>query len=501
MSISVLGLLTICTATVFGQSHDTPGFSFLGRGYDVIQGNPLATDGLGDPGYRVHLFEWTYDDNKMTTDGHWRIADKTDSETFSVCSTAMQQNMFNSFYTYQQLIKTNFDIDFHIGSKADFSFGIDSRNLRNHTDNLQEVYAHMTAVCTAYQLSMFTFDMPTLNRDFQTAVKMMPEEYDQSAYNLMIREFGTHYINQMKVGGRWGQQFTFKSDDYTALEENEIDIHFGITAMANADAGGGLHFNSSDQRDTAYAVAKSVYKNSTYSTGGTFNFDPVQWMTTVKEEPMPVHLTLNSLDHLFNTIWLPQETNATLLAKKAANFRQASADYCEYLQAMTPGFTCTAPEPKPWPTPAPIADDAIRRVCVKNEGGYALWWQLVTDGQAGAATDVYSAGFSQCIDGTDNAAKRGVTIGCRVGAIAGETVNCGGDWKQYDVHSDLQATYTCTGAYDSVKCDLEGISRIGTLATPNHHAQGEKVVYARPSNHAEMERRRIRRLAGEQAKL
>lgn len=451
------------TELVDGGPYDTPGFSFLGAGYDLLEGNPLATDGLGDPGYRRNLFRWTYDEALTTTDGQYRIADKTESRTFSVCSNEMSEQVYNSAYSYQKLISTSFDIDVNIGipggSSVDFSFGIDVRNTRNHTDTKEEIYAHVSATCTRYQLSMFLFDQANVSTDFDRAVAQMPVDFDMDAYARLISAFGTHYVSQMKAGGRWGLQMSFKSDKYQALIDNYIDIHAGIKFVAG-QSNGNIQANHTEDEKTTYLIAQSVASNKTFNTGGTYNADPTIWMDSVKKDPMPIHMSLVEIASLFNKWNLPDHDPVDLVAKQA-NMKKAVASYCEYQQNKTEGFDCMPQLPIPMPTPTPIGQNPVRRVCVQNSGGYLLWWRMDTPGGVGAKTDNFAAGQTECIDGTDVNAKRGDVLGCHAYAIAGHDVDCGKPWHQYDEHSTLQANYKCDGSTLSIQCNFDGISAIG----------------------------------------
>merc|ERR1719420_1150289 len=96
----------VLLSLALGQKRDTPGFAFLGSGYDLVFGNPLATDGMGDPGYRQFIFDWKYTQKLGTSDLKYRLADKTHARTFDDCTTTMDETMYNSAYGYKKLIDT-----------------------------------------------------------------------------------------------------------------------------------------------------------------------------------------------------------------------------------------------------------------------------------------------------------------------------------------------------------------------------------------------------------
>lgn len=618
------------------RAVDTPGFSFLGQGYDILQGNPLSTTGFGDPGHRLDIFDFSYTEGKTTNDGRYRVADGTDVDTFQTCNTEVDVNMFNSLFGYQRLIKTRFAIQGGYGP-ASFSFGIESTKIRKKTDNREEIYAHASAVCSAYQIAMHTGKQAPVNANFQHFVKNLPLEYDQEAYTKMIKEFGTHYINRMKVGGRWGHQMVFKSSDYAALEDDEIKVDFEIKAAVGgaSKGGGGLKFDHTDKTTTNYRVTNSIDNQRTFNVGGEYREDAAEWIQTVKDSPVPVHMTLTELETLFTQEDLPMETDLEALEKKRANFKRATEEYCSYTkshpensgffedetEALPPfevfgncernlgtqcgpagewlgkgtslarcsslcpnGFVhathgdhnckcltgdltseescdedrewglCTfvpkrteeaaeAPEydvlgecrqgygndcwesgdwkgrhtpiewckvlcPKgfvhathgdgnckcitrsnprtcplqpdlssgqctyvpatdvcfapprsiPFPKPTPVKENAVRRICIRNSGGYAMSWHLQTNGSQGSRHGSYPNPQTRCLDASVDQPKRGDKLGCRVKAIAGRTVNCEDTDLPFDARSRKQANFVCYGTTLSIWCKFDGIS-------------------------------------------
>jgi len=450
-----------------GPMSDTPGFSFLGAGYDLLVGNPLSTTGLGDPGYRINIFDWSFSEGLKTSDNKYKVADKTRTRTFDDCSTTMHEKMYNSAYSYKHLINVGFNIGLNLGfntsagasANVNFEFGVDVKKVRNHTNDRSRIYAHADAVCTRYQLMMNQFFLPNTTMNFERGVAMMPETFDMDTYATFLRAFGTHYVSGLKVGGRWGLQMTFKSNNYQALINNQVNVNLGIKVMVGA-MGGNIGINATTDTKTHYKISDAIWNNSTFSIGGAYNKDPKKWMASVTETPMPVHLTLTRLDSLVNQFDLPNLDAKTLPAKKA-NLIKAINNWCQYHMDLHPGFNCTPQAPIPMPTPAPISAKAIRRVCVQNDGGYAIFWHMMTKGGVGAQSNTYAAGNTECIDGSDVMAKPGDTLGCNVNIVAAGQIECGKPWEVFSYQSTLQANYKCTGTVGSPVCAFNGLTRIG----------------------------------------
>jgi len=286
----------------------------------------------------------------------------------------------------------------------------------------------------------------------------MPVEFNMDAYAQFLRAFGTHYVSSMKVGGRWGMQMSFKSNSYQALIDNNVNVNLGINAVAGA-VSGGIGLNYTNDRKTHYDISDAIYKNTTFSIGGQYSGDSKKWIASVTESPMPVHLTLTRLDALINQFSLPSLDQSTL-PQKRANIVKAISGWCAYQMQNTPAFNCTPQAPIPMPTPAPISAQAIRRVCVQNRGGYALYWHMIVPTGLGAQSDTYTFGNTECIDGSSVSAKPGDMLGCKVSILGGRTVECQKPWEEFSYQSTLQANYKCTGLATRPVCTFNGLSRI-----------------------------------------
>merc|ERR1712048_1244469 len=167
----------------------------------------------------------------------------------------MDETIYNSAFGYKKVIDTSFDINIGLGLKnnnsVNFDLGVDVRNTRNHTDNKEEIYASASTTCSAYQLSMNMFDQADLKNDFKKGVAMMPTDFDMETYARFLTVFGTHYVSEMKVGGRWGLQMSFKSETYQALIDHHVNVHAGVKFVAGV-ASGGASINSTNDETTQY---------------------------------------------------------------------------------------------------------------------------------------------------------------------------------------------------------------------------------------------------------
>jgi hypothetical protein len=364
--------------------------------------------------------------------------------------------MINSGFSYIRKVSTGVDMfgDF-FGVKFDFS--IDTKHIRKATEDKESIFAQMESLCTAYKLTMHTYDHPAVDPNFLAGVKSLPLEYDEDAYMTFLRTFGTNVVTGMTLGGRWGWQMEFKLDDYKSMMDDSISVGIYLAYAGKVKAG----FNITHSEDTKLymRVMSSISKNYSFNVGGTFSPDVLRWEESVRSQPMPVHMTLMSVSDLFTESYVPAVENLTT---RKANIVNATKGYCQYLNRnVDPSVNCTPPAPIPMPTPAPPAKNMINGVCVRNSGGYALKFDELIPGTPRVATsDTYTAGNNRCLVGDMIDAQFGDTLTCRVHIIAGISKDCDGDGFKFKPTSKLLSNYECTGSTTIVRCRFTGLSNV-----------------------------------------
>jgi len=447
-------------AASIAASQKTPGFQFLGFGYDLLHGNPRETSGYGDPGFRTSIFEFSDTQKQKTSDGKWDIPDKTTSQAMSACSSQQTQTMINSAYSYKRAVETGIDIAGNVFG-VEFDFSVDTVHVRQTTESKKSIFAQVDAMCSAYKLTMFTYDHPPVSSNFLAGVKSLPDTYDEDAYMNFLRAFGTHVVTQMILGGRWGWQSEFKLDDFQLLMDDSVDVSLYLGYAAKVKAGMKLDHNESTQLITR--VTSAIYKNSSYSIGGQFETDLGKWQLSVQAKPMPIQTSLTQLSELFTESYLPGIENITT---KRENFQKALTNYCSYLsKSKGLNISCSAPQPIPMPTPPPDTKDSIHRVCVRNQGGYALNFDMYIPNSTHSATsDTFVAGTDRCLDGMMIDAEGSDFLKCRIHIIAGVSVECPGQGYRYSPLSKRQSNYECWGTTTRPNCEFRGLSQLGDIA-------------------------------------
>jgi hypothetical protein len=325
-------LLTI----IFAESNQNvpPGFAYLGYGYDILQGNPMDTSGLGDPGWRSSLYAFTYKDGKTTPDGKWSVPDKCSAQPVHACSTNITHKMFNNSEQYRKELNGTFSINASDpSSSADlapvaFQFSIDSRNIWHKTQQDNTTFVQESFTCAAYRLEANLFVHPDLNENFVVGVKeFLTAEYNEEMYMGFIQQFGTHLVSGLTSGGRWGLQSEYSKHDLETLSDKGVDVDVGLKVQAQVAAG----FSIGVHTDTYsyHAVHSLQHSSANFNIGGQFNVDPYKWNQTVQEDPMPFHLQLTDISMLFNLLFVKNDSN---IGQKRSNMVKALGSYCSHLQ-------------------------------------------------------------------------------------------------------------------------------------------------------------------------
>jgi len=454
--VGVAGLVGLVSA------QNTPGFQFLGFGYDALYGNPKSTEGDGDPGFRTNIFTFTNNDKQMTQDGKWQVPDKTTSQDFGeTCTETQDSKIMASAYDYQNTVEDGIGLSGGFMG-VEFSLSTDMKKVDHQTRNKTSIFAQVQAKCSAYRLTMHTYDHPPLDPNFVAGVKYLPNDYSEAEYMQFLKNFGTHAVTQLQVGGRWGWQMTFNYQSYVNMLDDSVDVSFGISVAAQAKAG----FNVSHKEDkkSYMHVVNSISSNATFNVGGSFSPDTKTWMDSVKAAPMPVYLDLTSLATLISPMYIP-DVDAAVLEKKSKSMKQAVSGYCAYVKkTIDSTATCTKPEPRPAPQPDPVVENAVRRICVLNDGAYMMNWllnDLTTQYPVPTSTANYAHGQTNCLDGLQIGADRGDKLNCRVNRIASKSEDCQVSSIVYDARATKQANFVCRGSTYTGTCDFAGLSNYG----------------------------------------
>ena len=111
-------LITLGVAVVTHASKDVTkakGLRFLGVGYNVLKGNPdggKLSHGGDDPGllYARKIFKLTWDTQKTSVDGKFRVPDQVVFVHRSSCVKNTTNEVFSGVKSYQEKLKKDVEV-------------------------------------------------------------------------------------------------------------------------------------------------------------------------------------------------------------------------------------------------------------------------------------------------------------------------------------------------------------------------------------------------------
>ncbi|XP_038049832.1 uncharacterized protein LOC119723332 [Patiria miniata] len=190
----------------------TPGtLTFLGNGYNILFGNPegdLRT-GSGDPGLLItrKIFDFSYDDKKMSLDGRYTVPDQVIMSSRESCRPSVTTAVFEGTKSYQdelkhyvkQLGNSGTTLSGYEFSKSEkYVVTSQSTNVRHH------VFFDEVTTCNfgraRYVTELAFTDRFPLSRDFVASACALPTTFDLVEYMRFLDTWGTHIVSEMDIG-------------------------------------------------------------------------------------------------------------------------------------------------------------------------------------------------------------------------------------------------------------------------------------------------------------
>ena len=213
------------------------------------------------------------------------------------------------------------------------------------TDSSQRTVTVMSdAFCEVYSAKLMLASGPKLSDHFIAAVAGLPDAYDKDMYYHFIKDWGTHFVGYMLMGGRYGKHHYFTESGFAQMESHDLNIKAAASVSAFGFSG-----SASASRATAEEQKRSFEEKRTsddaYSIGGEFSNNTSVWMARVRDNPMPVHIELKEIVSVFDTEYGMPESSAA----KKGNMVKAMEEYCTNYKDMNYDMisNCYEPEDDP----------------------------------------------------------------------------------------------------------------------------------------------------------
>lgn len=301
-----------------------PHIGYLGGGYNIFRGNPHSTQGL-DPGFTgLSLYEFSYDQNKTTPDGRYIVPDHTNVLEAETCSFIFSSHNAQNIATYSESLKVDVQADF-TGWGASFSASVDYNTVKNSTASSESRYVSSQAHCEAYLAALEPG--AKLSDGFKIAVKDLSIS-DTNEYLDFLKEYGTHFLSSVTMGGRYGFQSEFETSKYMSMLSSGLDVSVSAGYSGYVDVNAKAATEMQKKMASEFNSQRESY--SIYQVGGKPPTNPngtaMAWAQTVKNDPLPVHYRLLEIADLFTKENFEDDPDIRI---KQTNLKKATVQYCK----------------------------------------------------------------------------------------------------------------------------------------------------------------------------
>eukprot|EP00375_Theileria_parva_P001301 XP_763972.1 hypothetical protein [Theileria parva strain Muguga] len=297
---------------------------YLGVGYDSIYANSVGSDStLLDPGYRAPIIEFAWRKNSegySPTLGSLHPVGGWVRPVFS-CSRSTKINEISNLEELKDSLSASTKLNGDIPENS-FTGSLEYKNaLMNFKSKRQKIY-NKTEQCVRYQVGIplnlkwgYTeYFNRTLSRLPILSSKVIKNCNIDNKLNLSDEEcksikpwikffevFGTHFNNQLTLGGKINQTMVFDSSTLEELKKKGIDIE----AEVRTELGSGNVKLNLDMGGKKSRLDEIGQKKMSVLGGKMPNFpmddnEFAHWAETVAENPMPIGVVSTSLKTLMH---------------------------------------------------------------------------------------------------------------------------------------------------------------------------------------------------------
>lgn len=193
-----------------------------------------------------------------------------------------------------------------------------------------KVFVTSIASCDVYTAAQNQYDLAPVSKNFAKAIELLDNNLQD--YYTFIDNFGTHYVQSMKMGAKFGVISKFAKYKFAEMVQNNLAIDAAASVSAQLTSGIGnakednnaVYFNS--QRDS-FNITSDGPQIPADGSGNT-------WHAEAFQKPSPIEYSLKTIDTLVSK-HLSSKTD-----KRVINLQNALANYCDYLKSRGEISSC-----------------------------------------------------------------------------------------------------------------------------------------------------------------
>eukprot|EP00057_Strongylocentrotus_purpuratus_P009502 XP_011663976.1 PREDICTED: uncharacterized protein LOC105438173 [Strongylocentrotus purpuratus] len=252
------------------------GVTFLGSGYNIIEGNPeggdMATGGV-DPGLLVgrKVFVMTYEEGKITNDGKYQIPDEVNYVLRDSAYTSSSATTFHGTSSYAEKLSSQVDVGggySNLFASVEFAGSSRYQEIEARTDSEGYIYYANQTVSNMgnarYLTELAGDDEYTLNDGFVSTACDLPTAYTEDDYMTFLDTWGTHVVTEVDLGTREGQNYEEHRTDFVSYASTNVGgsvsaggSYIGFSSSLSVDMD---TFNAGMQSGSSFGSLYSSYR-------------------------------------------------------------------------------------------------------------------------------------------------------------------------------------------------------------------------------------------------
>ena len=190
---------------------------YLGRGYDAVVGNPHSHS--YDPGFQFAVFNLTYNNQIVSSDGCWLLPDNVEALQVLSCSHGTTTVQIHDTTSYRNSLSVDASIDAGTWFFR-FSASIGYKEVLTGTSDTNKMYIESVAKCTRYQAAL-EMQRIQVASGFSDAVDALSEiSSNHPSYANFIQYFGTHYVYSVMMGAKAVVRSEFEQFSFTRMAQS-----------------------------------------------------------------------------------------------------------------------------------------------------------------------------------------------------------------------------------------------------------------------------------------
>ncbi len=282
-----------------------PNIGYIFHGYNYLYGNPVVDPNEGsDPGVsRMPIFKASFGRGSMTSDMRYLVPDGTSFLKAVSCRIDFSSTEGRSEKSYMNSLSNT------VGTESSFlGFGFKaSTTVQSKTEELKTAsfsYVNTEAVCSVYTGAIFMDLPPKPSDEFIASLSKCDKDPSDENFRNLIDNYGTHFLTDIVMGAKFGEESKIKTDEYEKMEADGFDV--GTAAGHSGKFSAGVTTETSSEKEQRERFESARTSKTTYSYGSNIpsDGDANTWASQSSDDPMPINMDITALSELMTEEFL-----------------------------------------------------------------------------------------------------------------------------------------------------------------------------------------------------